>query len=233
MLKVNKLSLLKQGAKILKEIGIELPKGRITLLLGKSGSGKTTLLRCLAQLETGYKGEILLNEEDIRQIGRKQRCQTFGFVPQSYPLFPHMSALENCFHPLALKIGHKQARLEGEKMLQFLGMERYLNSYPHQLSGGQQQRVALGRSLILGPSWLFLDEPTASLDPENRELFIELIERLKREGHGVVISTQDMPFAAKVVDRAYFLEEGAVVEGYDRLEGNSVPKKLSEFLLLS
>jgi polar amino acid transport system ATP-binding protein len=219
MLEVKNLSVVKRkGEKILKSVSVTIPLGRITLLLGKSGSGKTTLLRCMAQLERDYSGEIWNGGQNI------------GFVPQNYALFPHLSALENCVQPRSLRVGKQQAREEAEKMLGEFGMGAYGNAYPHELSGGQQQRVAIARSLMLEPSLLLLDEPTSSLDPANTDLLIGVIQRLKGEGKGLVISSQDMGFAAKILDRTYFLEDGLIVETYDSGKDFVVPDKVCSFI---
>ena len=218
MLEVKNLSVVKRK-KILNDISLSAPPGRVTLLLGKSGSGKTTLLRCLAQLEKKYSGEIHYGGQSI------------GFVPQSYALFPHMNVLDNCAQPLSLTVGKQPAREAAVKMLGVFEMEGYATAYPHELSGGQQQRVAIARSLMLGPSMILLDEPTSSLDPKNTDLLIGVIHRLKSEGKGLVISSQDMGFAAKVIDRAYFLENGLIEEAYDSNETSSFPNKINAFLV--
>jgi ABC-type polar amino acid transport system ATPase subunit len=209
MLEVKSLSLSKNGTPILRNLTATFLAGHCTLLLGKSGSGKTSLLRCLAQLETTLEGSI------------DQNGQTVGFVPQAFALFPHLNLLDNCSLPLRLVLNknRQEAQDEAIKLLTKLGMELYLRSRPHQLSGGQQQRAALARALLLRPDFLLLDEPTSALDPENRTLVIELIDQLISQGKGVVVSTQDMEFARKVIDRAFFLETGEIIETCENKEG--------------
>lgn len=227
MLKINNLSVIKRK-KILRNVSLTIPSGRISLLLGKSGSGKTTLLRCIAQLEKDYEGEIVYGGKNLNSIAN--RSELLGFVPQNYALFPHLNVLDNCAQPISLRIGKKAAYLEAGKMLRDLDMDGHLSSFPHELSGGQQQRAALARSLMLNPSFLLLDEPTSSLDPENTQLLIGLIQRLKREGKGLIISTQDMSFAEKILDRAFFIENGSLIEDYEGGDPLSPKSKLYEFL---
>ncbi len=199
MLKVKNLSLHKNKT-ILSNITLEAPPHCITLLLGKSGSGKTSLLRCLAGLET-YKGEITYNDLPLP----KNRSSIVTYVSQSYTLFPHLTVLENCLQPLRLnKISNSI-----DSILESFHMLPYLHAKPHELSGGQQQRIALSRALLLSPSYLLLDEPTSALDPENIDRFITL---LRKFGKGAIISTQDMTFASRVLQRAYFLEKGKLIE---------------------
>lgn len=205
MLKVKDLTLTKKKI-ILNNISIEAPPGRITLLLGKSGSGKTSLLRCIAGLEA-YEGEIT--------------PISTTYVAQSYTLFPHMTIRENLLQPL--RINNLSTPIE--PTLSTLGMLPYLDSKPNELSGGQQQRIALARAFLLSPAYILLDEPTSALDPDNTERLIAL---LKSSGCGVIISTQDMAFASKLLDNAYFLEDGNLVESYDSTK--PMPPKMQQFL---
>jgi ABC-type polar amino acid transport system ATPase subunit len=213
MLKIKKLSLAKKRKQILAEMEFEIPRSAVTLLLGKSGSGKTSLLRCLAQLESRYAGEIDYAGASLKELTSKERCRLIGFVSQSYALFPHMTALDNCTQPLTL-LGYskKEAQEKTRAHFAFLGIEKLADAYPHELSGGQQQRVAIARALGLDPLFLLLDEPTSALDPENTERLIEILKRLQESGKGIVIASQDMSFAAKIFDRAILIEEGTIVE---------------------
>ena len=217
MLSVRDLILTKKKP-ILKGVSLKFPKGRISLLLGKSGSGKTSILRCVAELETDYEGEITPN--------------LAGFVPQSFALFPHMTVFENIAQPLRLANPKAAIADEVEKVLRALDIAQLSASRPHELSGGQQQRVAIARALVLNPDFLIFDEPTSALDPENTDRFIQIIQDLKAQGKGVIISSQDMAFAAKILDNVFFLEEGEIVERYDALQEAELSPagKLRKFL---
>ncbi|HEX2579094.1 MAG TPA: ATP-binding cassette domain-containing protein [Rhabdochlamydiaceae bacterium] len=221
MLNIKKLSL----GTILREISLEIPEKQITLLLGKSGSGKTTLLRCIAQLEKNYTGEILYQGQHLSTLPAKERCRVLGYVPQSYALFPHMTLMDNCAQPLKLQ-GDTSAKTKALTILDSLDMGAFADRKPHELSGGQQQRGAIARALVLDPAYLLFDEPTSALDPENTKLFIEILHQFNK---GILIATQDMAFAAKVLDRAVFMENGALIEHY---EGSALPleSRLSQFL---
>jgi|SRR5579872_5695896 len=230
MLKIKNLSLAKKKASLLTRVNYEIPREKITLLLGKSGSGKTSLLRCLAQLECNYEGEISFNNKALLGLTAKERAKLVGFVSQSYALFPHMNALDNCTNPLRTLLGcsKQESQQKAKEMFAFLNIERFLSAYPHELSGGQQQRVAIARALVLDPLFLLLDEPTSALDPENRQLLIEILQKLKKEGKGIIIASHDMAFAGEVLDRALFLEEGALIESIEDKAASSY--KLNGFL---
>lgn len=205
MLKVKNLRLIKNKT-ILNDLSLEIPLERITLLLGKSGSGKTSLLRCIAGLET-YQGKIY--------------SPSVTYVSQAYTLFPHMTVRENCLQPLRLN----NIKTPIEPILDSLDMLAYIDAKPYQLSGGQQQRLALARAFLLNTSYILLDEPTSALDPENTERLIKLLKSSKQ---GILISTQDMSFAAQLLDRAYFLEDGVIIESYD--SAGPLPEKMNQFL---
>lgn len=222
MLVIRNLSLSKlknrNSFSILSNISLSIESGRITLLLGKSGSGKTSLLRCMAQLEDGYTGSIAYQDKDLRRFSPKERSQAIGFVAQNYALFPLMTVLDNCAHPLQKVLGQtkEEAYAQVDKKLGAFGMQALRHSFPYELSGGQQQRTAIIRALLLNPQFLLFDEPSSALDPENTELLIAILHELIKEGKGVVIASQDMDFAEKVLDLAFFVEGGAVVETYDQ-----------------
>lgn len=221
MLQIRNLSLVKSKksmfARILDSICIDIPTKKITLFLGKSGSGKTSILRCISQLDKKYEGKILCKEKNLDQFSQKERCQIIGFVPQAYALFPFMNVLDNCAHPLisVLRMKKNEAYQRVEALLDSLEIGKLKHFYPHELSGGQQQRTSIVRALGLNPTYLLLDEPTSALDPENTDLLVQILLRLKSEGKGIVISSQDMQFAAKILDDVYILDDGKIVENYD------------------
>jgi ABC-type polar amino acid transport system ATPase subunit len=212
MLTVKNLSLYKQRRKnpLLQEISLEFPKGSITLLLGKSGAGKSSLLRCLAQLETAYKGEILYQHQELKKLPSTKRASCISFIAQSYALFPHMTALKNCSQPLQVVHGKslQEATQRALEIMASLDMEEYASSYPCELSGGQQQRIAIARALALNPDVLLLDEPSSALDPQNTNQLANILANLSADGKTIVIATQDMPFALQLSARAYRLEAG-------------------------
>lgn len=189
---------------------------RCLALIGPSGGGKSTLLRHIGALEVPASGSISVNskmlprdEPALRSIRRKN-----GFLFQSYNLFPHLTAMQNITLPLVQVHGHTptDARALADEQLHRFGLHAHADKHPVQLSGGQQQRVALIRAIVAKPELLFLDEPTAALDPEMTVEVLELIRELICAGQEVVLCTHEMGFARAVADSIAFVAEGKVLE---------------------
>ncbi len=200
---------------LLENISCDIPTGRITTLIGKSGAGKTTLLRCIAGLQSITQGTVYLEDKNIAHLSTQERATLVGFVFQNFNLFPTMTALQNCTHPLVVvqQLPADKARSKALKILSKLGMEPYLESYPSQLSGGQQQRVALARALALEPQVLLLDEPSSGLDPQNSMILIQILQELcKEESITVILASQDMAFVRILQDSVYLVIDGEITQ---------------------
>ena len=207
---------------VLKGISFSLQKGEVLAIIGSSGSGKTTLLRCLNFLEAHDSGEILLSGKAISHGGNENLSDEqlrnnrlhFGLVFQNFNLFPQYNVLENVtLAPSLLKRGSdeeiKQTALE---LINKVGLEEKINSYPCELSGGQQQRVAIARALALHPDILCFDEPTSALDPELTGEVLKVIKGLKSEDSTMIVVTHEMEFAKNVADKVIFMADGVIAE---------------------
>lgn len=229
MVRVENLSVLRQKKQVLDNITCSFSSAQITVIIGKSGAGKTTLLQTIAGLLPTKQGSIFINEKNTSNFSIKERAEHIGYVFQQFNLFAHMTAIQNCIDPLLV---HGEQKQEATKKVATLfkefDIQEVATKYPHQLSGGQQQRVAIIRALCLGPKVLLLDEPTASLDPENTNILIEILKKLAKKGIVIIISSQDTYFTRKVADAIFFIEEGTVLE---RCESNEIEKsvKIKEF----
>lgn len=218
---------------ILKDISFEIKKGRITTFIGPSGSGKTTLLKCIANLYSGYDGTIIYDGNDMTNFTANERATRIGFVLQQFHLFPHLSVLKNCTYALVntLKMAESKAEEITLEILHALGMKQFIHAYPSQLSGGQQQRVAIARALVLRPEVLLMDEPTSALDPESKQDLESLLLELNARGITLALSSHDMPFIRKIRDCVYFMEQGELIEDWDRKnEPLSSKVKIKQFL---
>jgi iron(III) transport system ATP-binding protein len=146
---------------LIKDLNFYVNKGEFVSFVGESGSGKTTFLKCLAGLENINSGKITLNDKVLNDKDTfvKPNFRKIGFIFQDYPLFPHLTVLEN------LKInldGKYESNIDYYTNL--TGLTNFLNRFPHELSGGEQQRVCIARALIREPDLLLMDEPFSNLD---------------------------------------------------------------------
>lgn len=221
------------GTPILNNVSFELLPKRITAFIGKSGAGKTTLLKCVANLVSQYEGVITSVKGDMKSLTAADRASTVGFVFQQFHLFPHLNVLENCTYALmeVLKLSQDDANQKALTLLDKLHILPLTERYPAELSGGQQQRVAIARALVLEPEVLLLDEPTSALDPESKKGLEALLIELKTQGITIALSSHDMPFIRKIMDRVYFLEHGQLVESWDKeVESLESKEKIKNFL---
>ncbi len=209
MLEIKNLSVVANGKPLLSDISCIFNPEEIAVLLGNSGAGKTTLLRTLAGLTPNNLGAVLIDNQPVATMPKN----TVGLVTQSFGLFPQLTVLEQCTHPLIItqNINPKEAEERAFYVLDELGMRPFAGQYPSQLSGGQQQRVALARLFALNPEILLLDEPTSALDPLNTAIVSGMLKRLAQAGKIIILSTQDMDFAEQIATRSLFMKDGKIV----------------------
>jgi putative ABC transport system ATP-binding protein len=199
----------------LHSVDLDVRRGEVLLLMGPSGSGKTTLLHILGALLRPTSGRVLLNGEPIEHLGEEKlsavRLKYFGFIFQSYNLFPVLTATENVLVAFDLmRADLREGRKRARELLCMVGLEKRLDAYPAALSGGQKQRVAIARALAGDPQFLMADEPTAALDAETGHRAMELFARLAHEqGRAVVIVTHD-PRILPLGDRTIHIEDGRI-----------------------
>jgi len=213
---------------VLKDINIDVDRGQVVVVLGPSGSGKSTLCRTINRLEPIDSGTIEIDGELLPAEGRKlaQLRADVGMVFQSFNLFAHKTILENVtLAPMKVRKESKdQARANGLKLLERVGIANQADKYPAQLSGGQQQRVAIARSLAMNPKVMLFDEPTSALDPEMINEVLAVMTSLAGEGMTMVVVTHEMGFARRASNRIIFMAEGAIVEDAEPEEFFSNPK---------
>lgn len=201
---------------VLKDINIDITEGEVVTVIGPSGSGKSTFLRCLNRLETLTGGKVLVNGFDLgdKKVNINKVRENIGMVFQHFNLFPNMSVIENIMlAPVELKIKTKdEARSEGMKLLERVGLVEKADVYPQQLSGGQKQRVAIARALAMNPSVMLFDEPTSALDPEMVGEVLNVMKELAQNGMTMICVTHEMGFAREVADRVVFMDGGLIVE---------------------
>ncbi len=204
----------KKTIEVLKNINIEIAKGKLTILKGRSGSGKTTLLNILSALDEPTAGTVEFLGKDLHKLSvvKKEnlRSKQMGFVFQSIALVPVMSAYENVDFALRLAEyeGDRDKRIK--EVMERVGLRSRMHHMANQLSGGEQQRVAIARAVAHCPEVIFADEPTGALDTASglavMKLFKELVEKEKAT---IVMTTHD-PNLMELGDEIYEVADGEV-----------------------
>ena len=211
---------------VLKGIDLEVAPQEVVCLIGPSGGGKSTFLRCVNHLEKIDGGRLYVDGELIgyRQEGDKvyelkenevaRKRAEIGMVFQRFNLFPNKTALGNVIEaPVHVKGESKsEAKEEGRKLLERVGLGDKVDQYPSRLSGGQQQRVAIARALAMKPKLMLFDEVTSALDPELVGEVLDVMRALAKEGMTMIVVTHEMGFARDVGDRVVFMDGGVIAE---------------------
>ncbi len=209
---------------VLKGINLTIENGEVVAIVGKSGAGKTTLLQIMGTLDQptfpaeGSKDypEIIINDIDILKLKESQlakfRNRHIGFVFQFHQLLPEFSALENVMMPAMIAgIRNSKARCRARELLDFLGLKNRMAHRPSELSGGEKQRVAVARALMNQPDVVFADEPSGSLDSQNKQELHQLFFDLRKEfNQTFVIVTHDESLA-QMSDRVIHMEDGRII----------------------
>lgn len=202
---------------VLKGIDLTIGKGEVVSIVGPSGAGKTTLLQIMGTLDKADSGQVLINGTEVSTLKEKEqaafRNRQIGFVFQFHQLLPEFTALENVMIP-ALIAGESSAEAtrKAKEMLEYMGLAGRATHKPAELSGGEKQRVAVARALINRPAVILADEPSGSLDTQNKQelhqLFFELRDKL---GQTFVIVTHDEELA-KLTDRTIHMKDGRIID---------------------
>ncbi|MEO1772877.1 ABC transporter ATP-binding protein [Candidatus Enterococcus ferrettii] len=210
MLKLENISKSFHQSTVLEEINLEINTGEIVSILGQSGSGKTTLLNIILGLEEPSSGKLFFREKEITHTPMEKR--PFNIVFQDYALFPNLTAYQNLTYGLKNKKNCSSVE-EVQELICLLNLEKHLDKPIQQLSGGQKQRVALGRTLVMKPDLLLLDEPLSALDGVIKESIKEKIQEIARKlSLTIVIVTHDPEEALTMSDKIVVLDNGKIAQ---------------------
>jgi len=202
---------------ILNGINLGIRRGEIMVVMGGSGSGKTTLMRNLLGLNTPSSGSIHIFGKDITRISKRELYavrRKMGVAFQGGALLGSMSVADNIELPLRqhTKLDESTIRIMSRMKLEVVNLAGFEDLMPSELSGGMLKRAALARSIVMDPSLLFFDEPSAGLDPVVSAELDELILRLKEAMNvTIVVVTHELESAFKIADRITVLGQGQVL----------------------
>ena len=201
--------------KVLKGVDLKVEKGEIVAIVGKSGAGKTTLLQIIGTLDRPSSGKVMIEGQDVFALNDKQlasfRNRHIGFIFQFHQLLPEFTALENvCIPAMIAREKETEYKARAEKLLTDLGLKERMGHKPNELSGGEKQRVAAARALMMKPDIILADEPTGSLDTQNKKELSDLLLQLRKDyGQTILLVTHDKELAG-IADRVIEMIDGRI-----------------------
>ena len=196
--------------KALDNLSLKIEKGEFVVILGPSGAGKSTLLNLLGGLDSATSGKIIVDGQNIVDFDddelTKYRAKSVGFIFQFYNLIPNLTAKEN----VELMKDITDVDVNGDKILESVGLTGHGNQFPAQLSGGEQQRVSIARALAKEPAMLLCDEPTGALDSNTGVLILSLLQNKCHEKDTTVVIVTHNSKLADAADKLIRIKNGKI-----------------------
>ena len=217
MIKIRGIKKSFGSLEVLKGIDLDIESGKVISIVGPSGAGKTTLLQIMGTLDEADSGSVIIDGVDVMKLSDAKRSafrnKHMGFVFQFHQLLPEFTALENVMMPALIGgVPKRVARQRAEELLGFMGLTDRSSHKPNELSGGEKQRVAVARALVCKPDVIFADEPSGSLDTQNKQelhrLFFDLRDKM---GQTFVIVTHDEQLAS-LADCKISMKDGRITD---------------------
>ena len=213
ILTVNELKFMYRNKNVLREIGFSIRRGEVVAVLGPNGVGKTTLLKCLNRILRPKGGTVLLDDENLLDLGTMDIARRVGYVPQRVET-GRLTAFDAVLLGRRPHIGWDVTRRDMEIVdaaFHRLGMEALRLSYIDEMSGGELQKVAIARALVQEPKVLLLDEPTSNLDMKNQVDILNTIRDIVRDHNiAAVMTMHDLNQALRFADTFIFIKNGTV-----------------------
>lgn len=202
-----------RGRRVVDGVYFHVEPGEIVGLLGPNGAGKTTSFRMTVGVVEPDEGAVRLGGRDCTKLPMYKRARLgMGYLPQESSVFRQMTVRDNVLAVLeALSLSRKERRAEAERLLGELELGHLGDSRSDTLSGGERRRLELARSLATRPSILLLDEPFAGVDPINVEEIQVLIQQLREQGIGILITDHNVRETLQSTDRAYIIHQGQIL----------------------
>lgn len=240
MIKVEHLYKSFEDKEVLKDINSTFRDGEVNLIIGQSGSGKTVFMKNIVGLLTPTSGNIYYDDRDFVSMGKREKIllrREMGMIFQSAALFDSMTVLDNVMFPLNMFSydsyeDRKKRALNCLARVNLAGAEK---KFPGEISGGMQKRVAIARAIVLGPKYLFCDEPNSGLDPKTSIVIDELISGITHEDKiTTIVNTHDMNSVMGIGENITFICEGkAEWQGSNKEIMDATNKRLEDFIFAS
>ena len=195
------------------DVSLQIESGEIFGVIGYSGAGKSTLIRLLNGLEEPSSGDIIIGDDTINKLSKKdlrQKRQKVSMIFQHFNLLWSRTVEENISFPLEIAgVAKKERKQRTQELIELVGLKGREKNYPSELSGGQKQRVGIARALSNEPTVLLCDEATSALDPETTDEVLELLQEIRNEMNlTIVLITHEMHVIRKICDRAAVMQSG-------------------------
>ncbi len=204
------------GEKVIHDLSLTIPEGKLIALIGPSGAGKSTLLKMVNRLVEPTEGTIFVDGKNVTDVNPVELRRHMGYIIQQIGLLPHMTIWENAtLVPRLCKMAESEWKDRVVELMDTIGLPfaEYGDRYPTQLSGGQQQRIGVVRALASNPSIILLDEPFSALDPISREQLQEETLRLQQKfKKTMILVTHDIDEALKMADQICILKKGRIIQ---------------------
>jgi lipopolysaccharide export system ATP-binding protein len=212
ILKAAEISKSYQGRRVVDGVSVSVQTGEVVGLLGPNGAGKTTSFYMIVGLITPDAGRIFLEDRDITSLAMYERARVgISYLPQEPSVFRKLSVEDNLMAILeTLSLNSRQRRERLEMLLEQMGLEKVRKNKGYMLSGGERRRVEIGRSLVIRPQFLLLDEPFSGIDPIQVLELQKIIANLKLRGIGILITDHNVRETLAVTDRAYIINNGRI-----------------------
>ena len=223
LLKIENISYRYDGDILaLNNISAIFNKGERVAILGSNGAGKSTFFLCCNGVLRPRSGKIFYNGQEIskskKDIYKLRQAVGLVFQDPDSQIIAGSVESEVSFGPINLRLPHDEVSHRVEQALEQMNISRYRDHAPQYLSGGEKKRVSIADILAMQPEMILFDEPTASLDPKNAEVFEMILDELNNAGITIVISTHDVNFAYRVTQRAIVFAKGEIIADADIIE---------------
>jgi len=216
--------------RVVNEISIEVNQGEIVGLLGPNGAGKTTTFYMITGLIRPEAGKVFLSDEDITRLPMYKRARRgIGYLAQEPSIFTKLSVKDNILAILeTLPLDRKERLRQLDEFLEKLNLTPLADKKAYTLSGGERRRVEITRALVRQPRFMLLDEPFAGIDPIAVEGIQAIVEQLKADGLGILITDHNVRETLSITDHAYIMFEGRIlVQGtVDELTNNPEARRI-------
>jgi len=212
MLRVEALETYYGASQALFGMALEVNAGEVVTLIGRNGMGKTTTVHSVMGITQPASGSIMFDGKDMTGQPSYAMAQAgLGLVPEGRQVFPNLTVTENLVATAANRSGRSDPWTLDSIFTFFPSLKERRSSMANLLSGGEQQMLAIGRALMTNPKLLILDEATEGLAPLIRQDIWNVLERLKHTGQSILVIDKNIADLARIADRHYIVEKGAVV----------------------